>query len=196
MLRRILSCAIALCLLVLSPCFAWGEVGHRVVGRIAASQLTPAARANVARILDVENTTTAVADALADAAEWPDAVARTKDTQTVEWHFIDLGAKANAAKDNVLWASPDTAFARIVKFAATIKAKATDELETRTRQRSRVPRASRGRHSSATPRHHERRSRWQLPLHQVHQGRRRQFRQNEIPLRLGPRDLGGPAGDG
>src|SRR5436190_1805125 len=126
-ISRLIVCAA----LLASParCFAWGEVGHRIVARIAASQLTPAARANVARILGVENTQAAVANALADAAEWPDAVARSKYTQTVVWHFIDLGVKPNAVKDGLLWANPDTAFARIVKFFGTIKARARDELE-------------------------------------------------------------------
>ena len=61
-----------------APCAAWGEVGHRVVARIAATLLAPAARAKVATIPEVDDTKTAVADALADAAEWPDAVARTQ----------------------------------------------------------------------------------------------------------------------
>jgi len=99
------------------------------VGRIAASQLTQAARARVAKILGVANTKAAVADALSDAAEWPDAVARTKYKKTVDWHFIDLGVKPNASKDNTLWASSDTAFARIIKYAGTIKARMPDELE-------------------------------------------------------------------
>jgi S1/P1 Nuclease len=128
---KAISSLIVCAALLASPtrCFAWGEVGHRIVARIAASQLTPAARANVARILGVQNTPAAVANALGDAAEWPDAVARAKYTQTVVWHFIDLGVKPNAAKDGLLWANPDTAFARIVKFFGTIKARARDELE-------------------------------------------------------------------
>ena len=63
-----LTC-LALVALAIEPCVAWGEVGHRVVGRIAASLLTPAAQRKVATILEVENTKPAVADALADAAE-------------------------------------------------------------------------------------------------------------------------------
>jgi len=121
-----------LCAALLSAparCLAWGEVGHRVVARIAASQLTPAARANVARILGVQNTTTAVAAALSDAAEWPDAVARAKYTQTPVWHFIDLGLKPNGTKDGALWVNADTAFARIVKYFGTVKARVRDELE-------------------------------------------------------------------
>jgi hypothetical protein len=124
---RLLLCATLLA--VPSRCLAWGEVGHRVVARIAASQLTPAARANVARILGVQNTTAAVAAALADAAEWPDAVARAKYPQSVVWHFIDLGLKPNPAKDGPLWLNGDTAFARIVKYFGTVKARTRDELE-------------------------------------------------------------------
>src|SRR5262245_40742012 len=82
------------------PAWGWGEVGHRVVGRVAAALLTPAARKKVAGILEVDNTKTAVADALADAAEWPDAVARVEYQRSNPWHFIDLGVKSNPAKDN------------------------------------------------------------------------------------------------
>src|SRR5947208_4869398 len=76
--------------------WGWREVGHRVVGRIAATQLTPGAQKKVAGILDVDNTKTAVADALADAAEWPDSVARDEYPQSIPWHFIDLGVKPNS----------------------------------------------------------------------------------------------------
>ena len=50
-------------------------------------------------------------------------------TQTAAWHFIDLGVKPNPSKDGALWASHDTAFARIVTYFATIRARARDELE-------------------------------------------------------------------
>jgi hypothetical protein len=116
-------------MLAVQPCWAWGEVGHRTVGRIAAALLTAKAQKKVAEILDVDNTKPAVADALADAAEWPDSVARDEYKQSIPWHFIDLGVKPNPAKDNPLWASPDTAFARIVKFFGTVKRGDTDELE-------------------------------------------------------------------
>jgi hypothetical protein len=46
---------IALILLVVpSSLFAWGNVGHRVVARIAAAHLKPAASAEVARLLGNE----------------------------------------------------------------------------------------------------------------------------------------------
>ena len=112
-----------------APCAAWGEVGHRVVGRIAASLLTPIAQSKVADILGVDNTKKDVADALADAAEWPDSFARTHFPQSVPWHFIDLGLKPHPAKDGELWTSDDTAFAKIVQYFNSVKHGAPDELE-------------------------------------------------------------------
>ncbi len=71
------------CLMVIvwsvAPGRAWGPVGHKVVARIAASQLTPAAKDKVAKILDLDHPTAGeIADALAAAAVWPDSVARDK----------------------------------------------------------------------------------------------------------------------
>jgi hypothetical protein len=116
-------------ILAVQPCWGWGEVGHRVVGRVAASLLTPAAQRKVAEILEVDNTKTAVADALAEAAEWPDVVARDEYKQSVPWHFIDLGVKPNPAKDDPRWDDPATAFAKIVKYFGTVKRGDEDELE-------------------------------------------------------------------
>ena len=112
------------------PGRAWGPVGHRVVARIAASLLTPEAKAKVAKILDVDPpNASAVAEALADAAEWPDSVARHKYEQSQEWHFVDLGVKPDAKKDGALWASDSTAFAKLVKYFGSVKRGDQDELE-------------------------------------------------------------------
>ena len=87
-MRRLLSPVLALLLLVPTPAFCWWETGHRAVARIAAAHLTPAARTRLARILDVEDTPEAVADALAAASTWAD---ETKaETKTGSWHYIDL----------------------------------------------------------------------------------------------------------
>lgn len=107
----------------------WGEVGHKVVGRIAASLLTPQAQQKVAQILEVENSRRAVADALAEAAFWPDAVAREAFPQANPWHFIDLGVRANPKLDDPQWESPDTAFAKLVQYFGTVKRGDEDELE-------------------------------------------------------------------
>jgi hypothetical protein len=112
------------------PGRAWGPVGHRVVARIAASQLTTAAKNKVAKILELgKPNASEIAEALADAAEWPDSVARDKYKASQDWHFIDLGVKPDAQKDGVLWASDKTAFAKLVKYFGSVKRGDKDELE-------------------------------------------------------------------
>jgi hypothetical protein len=106
MKRLLLTGLICLAMVVWSvePGGAWGPVGHRVVARIAASLISRDARVKVATLLDLEgNTRSEVADSLADAAEWPDSVARDKYEQSIDWHFIDLGVKPSAVKDGALW---------------------------------------------------------------------------------------------
>jgi S1/P1 Nuclease len=80
----LLSC----CLLWPFPAFSWWENGHRTVARIAAANLTPAARVRVARILNVPDNPGAIADALAVASTWADET--KNETHTGEWHYIDL----------------------------------------------------------------------------------------------------------
>jgi hypothetical protein len=74
---------VALSLVLLStPAFAWGPVGHSLVARIAESQLTPAARARVAEILGPGRT-------MASVASWADEVRSTR-RETAPWHFVDI----------------------------------------------------------------------------------------------------------
>ena len=87
-MQRVVSLALLLGLAFALPAAAWWETGHQVVARIAAAQLSPAARTRVARILGVDDSANAVADALAKASTWAD---ETKaETKTGNWHFIDL----------------------------------------------------------------------------------------------------------
>jgi hypothetical protein len=132
MKRLLLTGLICLAMVVWSvePGGAWGPVGHRVVARIAANLISRDARVKVATLLDLEgNTRSEVADALADAAEWPDSVARDKYEQSIDWHFIDLGVKPNAVKDGALWKNDATAFAKLVKYFGSVKHGDPDELE-------------------------------------------------------------------
>ena len=62
--------------------FGWGNEGHRMVVRIAGGMLTPAARAEVARVL-------APGESLAALASWADEV-RPSRKETEPWHFIDI----------------------------------------------------------------------------------------------------------
>jgi hypothetical protein len=63
-------------------CLAWGPEGHSLVGRIAETQLTPAAHARVSAIL-------APGETLASIASWADEVRRSR-PETGAWHFIDI----------------------------------------------------------------------------------------------------------
>jgi hypothetical protein len=60
---------------------AWGGLGHRLVGDIAATRLTPVARQNVAWLLDGRS--------LADVSSWADAQVGAW-VQTSWWHYLDI----------------------------------------------------------------------------------------------------------
>ncbi|MGH8113290.1 MAG: S1/P1 nuclease, partial [Rhodanobacteraceae bacterium] len=72
--------------------FAWGPLGHRIVADLAAAQLTPAARAEVARLLAVTG-----ARDLSQVANWADQLRdtdpalfrRTKRLHYVNFHSAD-----------------------------------------------------------------------------------------------------------
>lgn len=74
---------------VSTDALAWGAQGHRLVGRVAESRLTPAARAEVDRLLAGEPTPT-----LAGVAPWADEL-RAKDPglgrRSARWHYINMG---------------------------------------------------------------------------------------------------------
>ncbi|MDG3002228.1 S1/P1 nuclease [Paludisphaera mucosa] len=62
--------------------WAWGPIGHRVVGRFAEARLSPKAKAAVAALLEPGET-------LADASTWAD---RNRDQlpRTKSWHYVDV----------------------------------------------------------------------------------------------------------
>src|SRR6478672_10219234 len=62
--------------------FAWGTEGHSLIARIAAEQLTPAARARVLALLGPDKT-------LRSVASWADEVRRSR-AESAPWHFIDI----------------------------------------------------------------------------------------------------------
>ncbi len=92
--RRPLPIALLACaLLAAAPAaLAWGPLGHRIVADRAASQLAPATRAEVDRLLASEH-----AASLADVADWadrlrddpaPDLAALAKETAPL--HYVNM----------------------------------------------------------------------------------------------------------
>jgi nuclease S1 len=77
---------VALALLVAlqsaTPALAWGRIGHRVISRLAEKQLTPAAKAALAELLEP-------GESLANASTWADEV-RGRMRETAPWHYVDV----------------------------------------------------------------------------------------------------------
>ena len=114
--------------LICQPAWSWGDVGHKVVARVAAQKLTPAARSKVAALLGSEDDPASVSDAMADAAVWPDHVARTKFPQSAPWHFIDLSLKNGENDIPNPFLNENTSFGKIIRFATAIQRGEPDEV--------------------------------------------------------------------
>lgn len=61
---------------------AWGPEGHQVIAHLAESQLTPAARLQVDRLLALEPGAT-----LASVANWAD---ESRSVETAAWHYVNF----------------------------------------------------------------------------------------------------------
>jgi S1/P1 Nuclease len=82
---RMKNCA-AIFILISSGAFAWGPEGHRIVGDIAETRLTPAARLQVKELLGNDD--------LAAIAVWADEI-RGERPETYGWHFVDIPMDAS-----------------------------------------------------------------------------------------------------
>jgi len=71
--------------LLAAPASAWGPVAHRVIARVAARHLSPAARHEVAQLLGGAS--------LADVAYWADEI-REQRPETARWHYVDIPLRA------------------------------------------------------------------------------------------------------
>ena len=86
---RRLTTALLACLII-APVQAWGPLGHSVVAELAQRHLSPAAEAEVERLLAPDHTRS-----LADIASWPDQI-QDDPAQAALWkqtrslHYIDF----------------------------------------------------------------------------------------------------------
>lgn len=79
-----------------TPALAWGPQGHALIADIAAAHLSPAASAQVARLLARDGH-----DHLDEIASWADAI-RHQRRGTGRWHYVDIPLDAShyeAARD-------------------------------------------------------------------------------------------------
>src|SRR6478672_6587382 len=79
-------------LLLLPFCsFGWGVLGHRIVGQIAESYLTPKARIEIQKILGSES--------IAIVSNWADFIKSDSAYQYIyNWHFIDVDSGVTKAQ--------------------------------------------------------------------------------------------------
>ncbi len=78
--------------------FAWGQEGHSIVAEIAQRRLSPAAAAEVERLLGKGHS-------LASVASWADDQ-RTAHPESYNWHFVDIPL-ADTAYDPATECKPD-----------------------------------------------------------------------------------------
>ena len=84
MRRLIAIAAIAAAVVMPSAALAWGHEGHEVVALIAASELSPAAKAQVEQLLGGD-----AASTMADVSTWADKIRRDR-PQTGPWHYVNI----------------------------------------------------------------------------------------------------------
>jgi nuclease S1 len=81
LIKRLAFIAAVFCLPFRS--FGWGMLGHRIVGQIAESYLTPKARAAVQKILGTES--------IAIASNWADFIKSDSSYNYLSsWHYVDI----------------------------------------------------------------------------------------------------------
>src|SRR3954464_12688753 len=67
---------------------AWGMLGHRIVGEVASSYLTPKARKEIQQILGTES--------IAMASNWADFIKSDVTFKHLSsWHYIDFDSALN-----------------------------------------------------------------------------------------------------
>lgn len=101
-MKRLLPALILLA--VAAPAFGWSKQGHQLVGSLAESDLTPTARAEVARLLAGEPDPT-----LAGVSTWADEMraesrrgANALGERSTRWHYVnfpDKGCQYDAGRD-------------------------------------------------------------------------------------------------
>jgi hypothetical protein len=72
-----------------TPCFAWGDDGHKIVAAIARERLSAETKAKVDAILATDTDTLTTPDMVARAT-WADKWRDHGHRETAQWHFIDI----------------------------------------------------------------------------------------------------------
>ncbi len=126
---RTSAAGVAVFLMCAGYAWPWGNDGHQIVARIAAMNLSANARLKVAQLLGVTSGPTAVANAMARAAIWPDTYLKDHSPKTKPWHFIDICRGADTASLDSFCSSEGCITQKIEEYRANIPQGQFDEFE-------------------------------------------------------------------
>ncbi len=99
----------ALLALITLPCFAWGSLGHRLIGEIAFERLHPAVKHQVLQTLKPLEYYSGHSS-FSFATTWADRLKGQDVAAFNQWHYINLGFSQDGTilpvfeKQNVVWA--------------------------------------------------------------------------------------------
>jgi hypothetical protein len=110
-----------------APAWAWGQVGHRVIARLAERHLTDRAKAEIKALLEP-------GESLADCSTWADEI-RGKMRGTSSWHYVDVPLDEPRYDDRFAGGEPGTDFI-VPKIREFIAIHGTLRRPVRTGQRS------------------------------------------------------------
>jgi hypothetical protein len=90
--RPLALCGLLIASLLPAGAFAWGPKGHRLVAELAATELSPQARAEVARLLRgaPEPTLAGVSNWADELRDNPDAADPDLGKRSARWHYVNL----------------------------------------------------------------------------------------------------------
>jgi hypothetical protein len=113
-----MAALLALLLLGSVPAFGWGHVGHSAIVLIASERLTPAAKAQIADLLDAKDATAG----LEQYASWADEI-RGSRPETSDWHYVDIEITTNGYNAAIDCKDDNCIVAQIRKDIAILKDK-------------------------------------------------------------------------
>lgn len=109
------------------PCFAWGNLGHSIIGEVAYNLLSPKAKTAVDQLLAMSNDPMTLPD-FAHRATWADKQRQATHGATAAWHYVNTDLDTSAQTDAEIAAGIERACHRhVLHVPAASEAAPTDE---------------------------------------------------------------------
>ncbi len=95
-----------------SPDFFWGQVGHRIIARVAASRISPETRRVVKMLLNSD-------ESMASVSTWADEV-RSAQPETGPWHYVNIPIWDSLYRPDVVCRNGDCVIAALDRYIAIL----------------------------------------------------------------------------